>query len=64
MAANIDDIKSDINKIKTDIALIAQEQGYIKERLGKVEYSVYSVGAVIILAVLGVIINFFVRIPK
>ena len=51
----------DFQQMKTDIALIRQDIQYIKERVTKVETAVYSVGGVIILAVLGAIINIVIR---
>ena len=54
---------SDFEQMKTDIALIRQDVTYIKDRLSKVEGTLYSLGAVIIFAVLTAVVSFFVRTP-
>lgn len=61
MKKEIAKMSEDIEEIKTKVALIQQDIGYIKERVSKVEAAVYSVGGVIILAVLGAIINIVIR---
>ena len=60
---DLDQIKYDLASIRQDIALLKQDIVYIKERITKVETAVYSVGGVVILAVLGAVINFFIRSP-
>ena len=46
-----EDMRIDMEQLKTDIALIKQDVGYIKERVTKVETVLYSIGALIIVAV-------------
>jgi hypothetical protein len=60
---DIKKMKDDIDEIKTKTALIQQDLVYVKERVTRVETVLYSIGALIVVAVLTVILNFFVRTP-
>lgn len=61
--SSLQNIQKDLEQIKTDIALIKQDIVYIKERVTKVETILYTLGAAVILGVLAVVLNFFVKTP-
>lgn len=64
MRKELQKMSEDIEEIKTKVALIQQDIVYVKERITKVETTIYSIGGVIILGLLTAVINFFIRIPK
>ena len=59
--SKLDKMSQDIEDIKTKVALIQQDAVYIKERVTKIEGTLYTLAISLVLSIVGVVISFITR---